>query len=1085
MIKSESIDQLKSQLDIVEVVRHYVDLKKKGSTWMACCPFHEERSPSFSVNDKEGYYKCFGCDAKGDAIKFVMEHESLEFADAIKELAKLYNFTLEFTKEKQDPIRGKKEKALELTQGALSIYNKKLAKDKKAQEYLQGRGLSGEDCVTWDIGFVPKEFDNVKKFAIEKGLMDVGIDIGIINEKGEKIYDMFVNRITIGVRNKQGHLIGFGARAFGENDVKYINSKSSYIYDKSANLYGIDKAYKSINKFKTAVVVEGYFDVISAHKAGLDVTVGVNSKSVSEQQARQLAKMCETVILAFDNELKTIDDMIKGYRLLIAAGCDDVYIYQYPDGVNDFDDCAKAGYLDKPLGEIRKDDCKAAFSWMVEILKKRAGKDFKAVEGAIDAVCDVIALHASEFYQGKLVDMAQQIMKEPKKVFKDKLSLARMAVSGQGDAQSAAGEIPEDAQFRLPKGVDTQFFMEHGYYGLQNGLDSGYYFNQGKSDKPQRISNFVMTPLFHLYSLNSEENKRIVSVHNGFGERQKIMEIRSDDMVSADKLKNVMAREGNYLFYGATPQLMRINTVIMQKFPKCWELSTLGWQKEGFFAFANKVYHNDNLVDYDKMGIVKIDDVYYYSPSCSDIYKDIRSDSDAYKNDREINFCPSPIELTQWMSLLQNVYGNHARLGIAYCLLTAFRDIIFSIDNNCPHLYAYGQSQSGKSKFIDSLCAMFYKRINAYNLNSGTNASFSAHMSRYSNCPAPFNELEEKTIKEDWFQVLKTAYDGEGRKRMDMTMKGKIEEQEIKSTIMLIGQYLCTKDDNSLLSRSIILPFHKKKHTTDGMEDYTKLKNFEEQGMNELLIEVLKLRKHFEEDYYQYFHDGFKMVRSQLQKNEVNFNERVARNYTALFACAKLAADNGMVLPFTSEEFLEDILGDIQKLSDLLTNSDSTATFWQRLEEMLAEGEITEGVDFRIITYAEKTIKVTNDGKEKEIFIDGSRRFIAMRLKQKIHSKYLQKCKQVGGEAGLPYQTLLLYLKKSDYWIGEKKSVRFDNVAKNAYEPYKTKKVQSISNAYLLDYDLLHSRGIDLDYFSDDDTFAEDPEDDEPRETPF
>lgn len=1067
MIKQESIDKLKDSLDIVDVVGNYITLKKNGSGLEACCPFHEEKSPSFRVNQKEQFYKCFGCGKVGDAIQFVMDHKSLGFQEAVKEIAQITNFVLEFTEAKKDEFKDKKAQAIDLNNAALKIYNKKLSKAPAAIEYLKERGITGEDCLTWDIGYVPKTYRTVTDYAVQNGLLQVAIDTGIVKEKedGENVkhHDMFINRLMIGVRNYRGELIGWGGRLIEGDGPKYINSNSSYIYDKGAMLYGLDKAADHIKTYDTAILVEGYFDVISAHKAGMPIAVAVNNKALSDAQAVILAKRCSSVVLAFDNEEKTIDTTMVAIEKLITAGVKFVYVYKYPDGVNDFDDLAKAGYLTN-VKELKNDQSTDALVWMSQILKDRIENPYDQ-EKAYDKICGVIAQIESTIVQDSCIDKVHKVFGGKKKYLTDKM---KGAVDAKTTNTLGEFEIDPDVTFSVPQGVDTNFYIEHGYYPLNDSLKTGYYFSKGQGKNQERVSNFTMEPLFHLYSLNSDENKRIVKVNNGIGQKDKVMEIRSDDLASADKLKNVMMREGNYLFYGNTPHLMRINTVMMQKFPTCWELLRLGQQKEGFFAFADKVYYDGNLINYDKYGIVQIDGVYYYSPSCSEIYKHLRSDSDAYKNDREINYCESPIGLTQWMELLINVYGKQSRMGIAYCIVSIFRDLVFKIDNNCPHLYGYGQSKSGKSKFMESLLALFYKNINAYNLNSGTTASFSAHMSRYANCPAPFNELDEKTINEDWFQILKTAYDGEGRKRMDMKKMGKIEEQEVVSTLMLIGQYLVTKDDNSLLSRSIVLPFHIQKYTEKQSQQYNELKNIEEQGMNSLLLEFLKLRTDFEEKYYAFFHDSFKKVRTYFTKNDIDFNERVARNYTALLACVDLAADCGIVFPFTIDEFFQDCTEEIEKLSALISNSDSTAIFWQRMEEMVSDGDITQGVDYRILVHDGEFV-ANIDGKDKTYVFDAPKKILALRLRTHIHSKYMKKCKDIGGEKAQPYETLKHYLTKSDLYIGTKNSVSFNNISIDKANPHKVKKVRSVTRAFLLDYDMLESRGINLEIFADED----------------
>lgn len=1059
MIKQHSIDNLKASIDIVDIIGRYISISKKGADYTACCPFHEEKSASFSISKSKQIFKCFGCGAGGDAIKFVMDFQKIAYPQAIEEIASLTNFQLEKDEKQPDPVaKEKKEIALETISKLAEKYQEQLAKNTDILNILQDRGLAFNPTIQeWQIGFAPNSWRTATDFYLNQNQLQVGIDLGIVKtkEKDKDVshYDMFRNRIMIPIHNYNNQIVGFGGRAVSDDEkAKYINSNNSLIYAKDFVLFGMHKAKEHIAKYDMALITEGYFDVISAHQAGLKIAIAVCSKELTDNQAIQILKQTKNPILCLDNDGKTEKQTLSSIEKLLKHGADTVQVMEFPDAVKDLDDFCKAGYFTN-MSDWSKEYCIDAPLWTAKQLASKI-KNIKDKENAYDLVAKQIALYQSQMMQDDYIASTCKIFAEKKtKYLADKVKLQVSALNADTIVYA-----DEDAAAKIPKGVDADFYMKNGYYPLRNGLSTGYYFNQGKGQEQVCVSNFIMEPLFHLFSLNSEENKRIVRTYNGIEEQ--VMEIRSDDVVSADAIKKVMARQGNFWFYGNNTHIMRINTVMGNSFPKCWELLRLGWQKEGFFAYANKVYHNGNMIDYDQLGIIKINDVFYYSPSCSDIYKNIRQDSDTYKNDREINFCQSPITLNQWMDLLENVYGKHARFGIAYCLVSIFRDLVFSIDNNCPHLYGYGQSRSGKSKFMESILAIFYKNINAYNLNSGTDSSFSAHMSKYSNCPAPFNEFDEATTKEDWFQIIKTAYDGEGRKRMSMTTRGKIEEQEVVSTLILIGQYLCTKDDNSILSRSILLSFANQKRTDKQIEDYNALKNYEEMGMNSLLLEFLKLREHFEnKGYYNQFHETFSNIRSTLNNANKQFNERVARNYAALSACITLAAHNGITFPFSTKEFEDDCIEEVERISALIQNSDSLAIFWTRLQELVAEGEIKNGVDYKIREVT-GTFKVTKDGKYSQVEYDEPRKVIFLRLKTHIHGKYMEKSRSVTGKPGMGYESIRHYLEKSEYYIGEKNAERFLNTVMGA-------KSTSTTSAMALNYDDLKTNGIDLDYAQD------------------
>lgn len=298
MILKSSIDRLLQTIDIVEVISSYVDLRKSGSNYMACCPFHEERSASFSVNQIKGFYHCFGCGASGDSIKFVMEFEKLSFVEALEKLAHRFNVALEHDKgayydHKED---------YHLLEMVSSLYQEELFNAPFFLNYLQKRGLSLESIKAFKLGLCTNRID----YGIEnKGLnKDKLIELSVLgkSDKKDKTYLRFLDRIMFPIYSPSAQVVGFGGRTLKEKAAKYINSPQSKLFDKSSLLYGYHLAKEHIYKQKQVIVTEGYLDVILLHQAGFKNAIATLGTALTPSHLPLLKKGEPEILLSYDGD---------------------------------------------------------------------------------------------------------------------------------------------------------------------------------------------------------------------------------------------------------------------------------------------------------------------------------------------------------------------------------------------------------------------------------------------------------------------------------------------------------------------------------------------------------------------------------------------------------------------------------------------------------------------------------------------------------------------------------------------------------------------------------------------------------------
>lgn len=306
----ELIAQIKDRLDIVEVVSERVILKKNGGHFWGLCPFHKEKTPSFSVNPNLGIYKCFGCGEGGDALTFIMKTQNKEFIEVIRELAE--RFGLEMPKNYvKGESKGQKDEMIKACTKAAEFYNLRLLKDKepettKVMEYLSGRGITKDIIEKYTLGIAPKEFDTFyKKFRNEFSdeiLEKSGL---ILRTREGKFIDRFRNRVIIPIQNEFGEFVAFGARAVEKDQQpKYLNSSDSLIYNKSKLLYGLYTAKEAIKENDSVILMEGYFDVISAQAHGIENAVASCGTSLTAEHIKLLSRYTASrkIYLSFDTD---------------------------------------------------------------------------------------------------------------------------------------------------------------------------------------------------------------------------------------------------------------------------------------------------------------------------------------------------------------------------------------------------------------------------------------------------------------------------------------------------------------------------------------------------------------------------------------------------------------------------------------------------------------------------------------------------------------------------------------------------------------------------------------------------------------
>ncbi len=398
----ELLDQIRDANDIVDLISEYVPLKKRGKNWVGLCPFHAEKDPSFTVTPDKQIFYCFGCGEGGNVISFLMKHEKLSFPEAAKLLAKRANIPL--PKDSFDTKRAKQlDKLYYANQAADEYFHKNLYREKpgkKARQYLKKRGFDSEILKVFSLGFAPSEWDGLTSYARTKGIEpEVLNQAGLVVPRTEAsgFYDRFRNRITFPIFNLSGKIVGFGGRVLDDEDVpKYLNSPETPIYHKGKILYGLNLSKDEIRQSGSAILVEGYVDLISLYQAGVKNATASSGTAFTQDQARLLSRYAEKVYLFFDADSAGQSAVFRSVDLLFSEGIE-VFVVGLTEG-------------EDPDSFVRKFGAKAVRE---KIQEARPFIDFK--HDSLGQDFDKLSLKEQEKVVFDLADTAGKITDEIRK----------------------------------------------------------------------------------------------------------------------------------------------------------------------------------------------------------------------------------------------------------------------------------------------------------------------------------------------------------------------------------------------------------------------------------------------------------------------------------------------------------------------------------------------------------------------------------------------------------------------------------------------------------------------------------------------
>lgn len=456
MIPQETVNRILDLAQVEEVVGDFVTLKRAGATYKACCPFHNEKTPSFVVSPSKGIYKCFGCGKSGTAVGFVMEHESMTYVEALRYLAKKYNVEVVEKEETAEDI-AKRQRNESLT--LVSEYAGKFFQDSLmtpegqtiGYQYFRSRGLEDATIRKYGLGWAPIDrstFTNAAKAAgyKEEYLLDTGLckkyDDG-------RVVDTFHDRVIFPIHSVSGRMIAFGGRTLKTDKTipKYVNSKETEIYVKSRSLYGIYFAKNEISRQDKCILVEGYLDVLSMHQLGITNVVASSGTSLTVDQIRLIRKFTNNVTIIYDGDGAGIKAALRGIDLVLKEGMN-VKVVLLPDG-QDPDDFSRRHTLDQVLDHIARNE-QDFINFKTDLLLGEAGNDPLKRANLINDIADTIALMPDAVVRAVYVRATADRFEMDEQILADRIAKTRSKVLLEEKKQRDRAEAASQAQTFVP-----------------------------------------------------------------------------------------------------------------------------------------------------------------------------------------------------------------------------------------------------------------------------------------------------------------------------------------------------------------------------------------------------------------------------------------------------------------------------------------------------------------------------------------------------------------------------------------------------------------------------------------------------------
>lgn len=991
----EAIDRINDE--VVELISHFVELKQHGRNYQGCCPFHNEKTASFVVSPQKGIYKCFGCGKGGDALSFIQEHEHVDFREAVEIGSKKLKIDFEWKEQRNfsDAEYQHKEALRIVCRKAATYFQEAITKNLVATNYLKERGYEYDLEDPFMIGYAPAG-NSLLKWAKENQInLQLLIEAGLLgtNDKGEH-YDFFRDRIMFPICDKTGKVIGFTGRSLvNKKDVaKYLNTQDTDIFSKGNELFALNIARHAIKNENRAYMVEGNFDVKRMHSIGVINTIAPCGTALTIDQARLLRNYTKNVTLIYDGDDAGRKATERNGELLVKEQFN-VMVMSLPDK----QDPDTAFPTIETFEEFKEKNSTDYIIYKVERGAQRCQNPAYKSE-FMKEVSSLIVRYDEPSLHEVYIDSVSQIIK-PKKAWTDQIR------------SLVADKAPVEKKTYIPKTVSADEFLERGFF-VENNC---YYFADQKGQPHQR-SNFVLSPLFHIES--TVNAKRLYEVRN-INNQVRVIEIAQKDLVSLSGFQITVESLGNFWWDGSQSDLNRLKRWLYEKTETCKEITQLGWQKEGFFAWGNGIFNGD-YIPVDSYGIVRHSKRSYYIPAFSSIYE---KEENLYQFERKFIHMEGNITLKEYAKKFTTVFGDNAKIALCFYFAALFRDVVVRRFGIFPILNMFGPKGAGKTKCAESLMQFFGRLSPAPNVHNTSKPALADHVASAVNAICHIDEYRND-IEMEKREFLKGIWDGNGRSRMNMDKDKKREMTSVEQALILTGQQMATADI-ALFSRFIFLCFTQTEYSEKEREDFLSLKETEKRGLTHITHQLLRLRPIFIDNYAA----NVKVIgeKMRVMLGHETIEDRIFNNWLIPLAAYSTLSDH-LELPWDLHELVKTGVSLMLKQNKETKKNDDLGNFWKVVQFLASSNMLIEEGDFKLRTSNKLTKKFFENGKwDNEVIIFPEPIQFFYLTTSRVFSLYKAQCLREGDKP-MPESTIEYYLKNSPAFICETKKESFQKI---------------------------------------------------------
>lgn len=1018
MIKN--LDEIKGKSDIISIIGRHLTLQKAGVNQTACCPFHDEKSPSFTVNPRKQYFHCFGCGKSGDVFDFISNYLHLDFVEAVEYVAKEVGERVEF-----DQAREKSRADYQVSREAKDAQRMIVADVAKfyrvntwgrtppsmwEQIEIDGRVYKGETVEKFGICYAPQNalyratVDTPGRFVLEHL-----VNAGLVKRNSENggYFDHFSNRTLFPLYDPQGGIVGFTGRKQADSSpksAKYKNSDDSPLYNKSKHLYGLYQTGNFISRADLVYIVEGQHDLITMYENGIENVVATSGTALTADHGRLITRYADIAVLMFDGDAAGIKAANRAVETLCGMLSLKVCILTDPDRPDDkIDPCdfiRKKGI--DAFWEYTANHTQDAILWaiMKEYDANDLDKQQHAYQVAARILCNLTQLkrdvYLRELTTKKRMGNVRKMLEEAIDQYLSENAPARAFTNAQQDQISKFGIYVSNKQYFTP-------------------IDDG---------KGIPVSNFWIKSMLLIDGNASSE--RVIHIENIKGVSI-TSRIKSEIFTDLGAFKAWVEARGHFTLKVKAEGWNSIRDLVYDSMTVAYPITTLGHHREGFYTFKNGIFDGEVFQPANDLSVVQYNADHYLITASSN-FDNVKADDGNERTVTSQSFMYKDVghryTLGEWGERLRDSYGTKTIAGMSYFMAALYRDILFERFTFFPHFNIFGVAGSGKNYFIESIMSAFGRVDPPVDLTSTTDKALPRIFGAVRNGLIWVDEYKNDLAPE-MISALRGAYGASGRTTAEASMDNKTRRFQPRSGIIISGEHRPTKDP-ALYSRCCATETQSNTFSDGQRRRVDELRDLEQSGAYMgVTTHLLKYRNKIMTDYTT----KYKEVRGILEEQTAGHNimSRILQNWAVIATVPEILRDCGEHIPFKTHENLEFSIDRIIYQSSVIYQEDHLANFWRMVVYLLEDSKIRHNVD--VIVQTMSSFKIwgkTSRDKVQYTTPDGNNaKFLFIRL-TRVHPLYMQHVAMQSRSTGMAIGTLEHYITTCKWFIG-KAIKRFDD----------------------------------------------------------